>query len=51
MEREAVEYSPKWVGAVYFSTTIYGLESQGSTRSMDFYNTWSIAKNFKSKMD
>jgi len=39
MEKDAIDYSPKWVGAVYFSVAIYGLESKRSRRSKDFCNT------------
>jgi hypothetical protein len=48
IEKDVVEYSPKWMGAIYFSTRIHGLESQRSKQSKDFYSTWSIVKNVKS---
>jgi hypothetical protein len=28
MERNVVEYLPKWMGVVYFSAAIYGLEAK-----------------------
>jgi hypothetical protein len=49
-EKYAIEYSPKWMGAVYFLTTICGSKLQASKRSKEFYNTWSTAKNLKSKI-
>jgi hypothetical protein len=48
MKRDVVDYSPKWVGAVYFSTSIYGLKSKKLRQSRDFYSTLSATKNFKS---
>jgi hypothetical protein len=43
-------WSTKWTGAIYFSIAIYGLESQGSKWSRDFYSTWSTIWNLKSKI-
>jgi hypothetical protein len=47
-KRGVVKYSPKWVGAVYFSTTICGSKSKNSRQCKDFYRTWSTAGNLKS---
>jgi hypothetical protein len=49
-EKYVIKYSPKWMGAIYFSTAICGSELQGSKWSRDFYNTWLTAKNLKSKI-
>jgi hypothetical protein len=39
MKKDAIEFSPKWVSAIYFLTTICGLELQGSKQSKDFCST------------
>jgi hypothetical protein len=38
MDRDVVDYSPKCMGAIYFSTVICGLESKRLKRSRDFCN-------------
>jgi hypothetical protein len=50
MERDVVDYPSKWEDAVYFSTTMCGLELERLRRIKDFYNTWSIVGDFKSKV-
>jgi hypothetical protein len=38
MERDVVNYLPKLVGAVYFSTVIYGSKLKRSKWIKDFYS-------------
>jgi len=49
MERDVVNYSPKWMGAIYFLATICGSDLKRSRQSRDFCSTWSIVGNLKSK--
>jgi hypothetical protein len=49
-KKNAVDYSPKWMGVVCFLVTIYGLNLKTSRWSKDFYNTWSAIRNFKSRI-
>jgi len=51
MDRDAIDYSPKWVSAIYVSVIIYGLESKKSRQSKGFYSTWSTAGNLKFKVN
>jgi len=44
MERNAIKYSPKWMGVVYFLPIIYGSKLQRSRWSKDFCNTWSFCR-------
>jgi hypothetical protein len=54
-ERDVVKYSPKWMGAIYFSTTICGFKLQGSKdgvrtfgcnhNQMSQKTCWATAKN------
>jgi hypothetical protein len=39
MKRDAVDYSPSYMGVIYFSTIICGLELKRSKWNMDFYST------------
>jgi hypothetical protein len=49
-ERNEIDYPPKWVGAIYFSTAICGSKLKRSKHSRDFYNTWSTVRNLNPKL-
>ncbi len=50
MERDVIEYLPKWVGVAYILVTIYGLELKKSRWSRGFCSTWSTVGTLKSRI-
>jgi hypothetical protein len=39
MKKDAIDYSPKWMGVMYFLAAKCGLESKRLKQSKNFYNT------------
>jgi hypothetical protein len=50
MKKDVVDYSPKWMGAIYCPIIIYGLDLKRSRWSRDFCNTLLVTRNLKSKI-